>query len=109
MVVTHDGNNIPTINPKDPNDFKWVEFSPQNMADDETITSFSILINDQVVNVGETFDGLRLETTQSNGTDVVKAQFSGGNLYDKYRVTFRFSTQYIPQADRSCEFMVKEL
>lgn len=109
LVFLHDGKEIPVTAAKSPLSRIFKGFVLLGTEDDETIISHQILINDQVVAVGEGVDGMTFHGSQTDGVTQVKAEISGGISGKTYRVTLNYSTQYVPSDYRSQEFEVKPL
>jgi len=99
-MIEHDGKKIPTADPKDPNSV-GVEYGfTYKLEDLEVITSSIWLINDVVVSVGGTVDGLVLESADFLD-NVTKAGLTGGNPDTKYTLTNRLGTNVVTSDDRS--------
>ena len=106
-MIEHDGKNIPTVDPKDPDSDVWYGFT-YTLEDAETISSSVWLINGTEVTNGQTVDGLTFVDSSFSG-NVVKARLLGGVLPDLYKVTNRSSSNVTPLDDRSMYIRVKEL
>lgn len=107
-MIEHDGVNIPTVAPKDP-DSLGVEYGfTYPLKDGEVILESQWLINNTLVGNGDEVDGLTSLTTiyQSN---VTKIALSGGVLGRRYTLTNRISTSITESDDRSMFMTVKSL
>ncbi len=94
-MIEHDGKKIPTADPKDP-DSIGVEYGfTYPLEDLEVITSSVWLINDTIVSVGGSVDGLTLASSDFQG-NVTKAGLTGGNEGVRYTLTNRLSTNVTP-------------
>lgn len=107
MTVVHDGSNIPTVDPKDPDSDSWYEFTLALQAG-ETLNSIAWLINGTLVNDTDTVDGLQFVTSDVSG-EAFRAKLSGGTLNQFYVLTVRYSTNQQPSEDRSMRFRVINL
>jgi hypothetical protein len=108
-IIYHDGSSVPTADPKDPNSNVWYGLELLGFSDDETILTGVVLIDGEVMTVGQENNGLRFEELQSNGVNLAKIRLTGGDVDKTYRVTLRYSTQYVPSDDRSQDITIKEL
>ena len=108
-ILFHDSSSIPTSSPKDPNSIIWKGFTLAGLEDDETLLSASFLIDGVQVSDGDTVNGLTFLESQDNGIDQAKAKLSGGTEGATYRLTMRYSTEYVPSDDRSQDFLVTTL
>ena len=100
-TVKHDGVNIPDWPAKDPDADIWNGLTLDFLADDDPVTSYSILINDQPVNNGDTIDGLTLIDSDSDLAKTITARLGAGTFGERYKVTTRYSTASIPSDDKS--------
>lgn len=100
-TVKHDGVNIPDWPAKDPDADIWNGIDLDFLAADDPIIGYSILINDQAANDGETVDGLTLLDKDSDLLKTVTARLAGGTFGERYKVTVRYSTNSIPSDDKS--------
>ena len=108
MTITHNGKDIPTADPKDPDSDVWYGFTYQ-LEDLETISSSVWLINGTLVSNGQTVDDLTFEASDISD-NVTKANVSGGNVGVRYTLTNRISTNVTPSDDRSMYInVVKQL
>jgi len=107
-MIEHDGKKIPTADPKDPNSIDVEYGFTYSLIPLEVITSSSWLVNDVAITIGETLDGIRLD---SSGylDNVTKSGWSLGNPDDKYKITNRLGTSVTPSDDRSMYFKIKPL
>ena len=99
MTITHDGKNIPTADPKDPDSDVWYGFT-YTLEDLETVATSTWLINGTAVTNGQAVDGLTFEAGSYSG-GVTKANVSGGTIGVRYSLTNRRSTNVTPSDDRS--------
>ena len=107
-MITHNGKDIPTADPKDPDSDVWYGFT-YTLEDLETISSSAWLINGTLVSNGQAVDGLTFEASDLSGA-VVKANVSGGTIGVRYTLTNRLSTNVTPSDDRSMYInIVKQL
>lgn len=109
VITYHNGRDIPTSYPKDPNSDIWLGFEMLGFEDDEWIQAHSILIDGVVVAKGETVNGLTYVDSKTNGLNIVGVRVKDGNEGNTSRVTLRYTTQYIPSDDRSQDFEIKTL
>jgi hypothetical protein len=107
MTIYHNGINIPTADPKDPDSDVWYGFT-YTLEDIETISSSTWLINGTAVSNGQDVDGLTFESS-SFSANVTKANLSGGNTGERYTVTNRIDTNVTPSDDRSMYITIKPL
>ena len=107
-MIEHDGENIPTVDPKDPNSIKALYGFTYNLADGEVFLVNEWLINDIPVLVGETVDGLTVDviTFLENVTEV---GLTDGTPHCRYRVTNRTKTNLRDIDDRSFYVKIKSL
>lgn len=108
-LIIHDGTNMPTFDPKDPRDRNWWGFVFSGLDAGETVTGVVFLIDDQDISAGETVSGITLHDTQTNGTDTVKAELSGGVVDSIIKLTARISTTVSASLDRSAYIPIAEL
>lgn len=109
LVFVHDGADIPETAPKHPKAIVYKGFELLGLEDDESISSYSFLINDQEVSEGESVDGLVFLGSETNWLNKAKAMLSGGTVGKRYLLTLNYSTQYVPSDYRSQEFEVRVL
>lgn len=100
-TVKHDGVNIPDWPAKDPDADIWNGLTLDFLAIDDPITSYSILINDQPANHGDTIDGLTLIDSDSDLAKTITTRLGAGIFGERYKVTARYSTASIPSDDKS--------
>jgi hypothetical protein len=100
-TVKHDGVNIPDWPAKDPDADIWNGLTLDFLADDDPVTGYSILINDQPANHGDTIDGLTLIDSDSDLAKTITARLGAGTFGERYKVTTRYSTASIPSDDKS--------
>lgn len=109
MTIYHEGRKTPSADPKDPDSTVWYGFSFE-LLEGEQLTSATWLIDGTPAAVGDTVDGLTLEATEFTSIDsIAKAQFSGGTLANRYRVTCRYSTTVTESDDRSMFIRIIQL
>lgn len=109
LVFLHDGSEIPETAPKSPNSIAYKGFQILGLSEDEVIQQYWVLIEGQIVEPGESVNGLRYESALTNNVDRVKVLLSGGTSGLSYRLTLRFKTQHVPLDERSQDFEVKPL
>lgn len=107
MLIIHDGNSIPTVQPIDPDDEDWVGFE-YALDTGETITSSAWLINGTVVTAGQTIDGITFVSSQYQGS-ITKALFKMNGSTAVALITNRIATSAVPSRDRSCWLPVASL
>jgi len=107
VVYYHDGVVIPTLPPKDPNSDEWFGFD-YSLLDGEYILHSSWLINDTLVEPGDTVDGMTFEDSimASNKTRV---RLSGSTKGVVYEITNRYGTNVQPSLDRSFYLNIQDL
>lgn len=106
MTIVHDGENIPTVSPKDPDSDVWYGFT-YTLESGETISSSTWLINNVPVSNGQTEDGLTLNTS-SIQDEVTKANIAGGTLGTRYLLTNRTVTNVTPSDDKSMHIFIRQ-
>lgn len=109
LVFLHDGSEIPETAPKSPNSIAYKGFQILGLSENEVIQQYWVLIEGQIVEPGESVNGLRYESALTNNVDRVKVLLSGGTSGLSYRLTLRFKTQHVPLDERSQDFEVKPL
>lgn len=109
LVFLHDGSDIPVTAPKSPRSRIKKGFRLLGTEDDESIISHVVLINDQLVSVGQTVEGLTFHSSVTDGSSQVTVEISGGLSGKTYRLTLGYSTNYVPMDYRSQDFDVKPL
>jgi len=105
----HDGTGVPEADPKDPNSDVWYQFELLGFEEDEAILTASVLIDGVLVGNGQEHNGLVFVELQSDGVNLAKVRLKGGNLGQKYRVSIRYSTPYVPSDDRSQDITIVQL
>ena len=95
-TITHNGKNIPTASPKDPDSDVWYGFT------------WPLSINGSLATAGQTVDGLKFEASVYAEKEA-KINISGGTEGQRYTLTNRLATTETPSDDRSMYITVVNL